>query len=281
MLVAFLIMLREGLEAALIIGIMAGYTARRGNAAALPSIWAGVLAAIAASVAGGFVLVRTGQEFPQRAQEGFEAAVALIAMVLLLSMVLWMRRAGAGLKRDIEHSLDQGLAGASGRWSWALFLSAFLIVGREGLESVMFLVAILQQATGPGLMIGALSGLAVAVAIGFAIFRLGLKVNLGRFFRITGVFVIFVAAGLGASVLRKLHEAGQWNHLQGTAFDLSGVLPTDGILGTMLSGIFGYTATPSWGEVIVYLAVLLGALWAFFRPLPTLAPPPQRAAPTT
>lgn len=280
MLVAFLIMLREGLEAALIIGIMASYSVRRGNAGALPSIWAGVAAAFAASAAGAFILVRTGQEFPQRGQEMFEAAVGAFAVVLLLSMALWMRRAGHGLKQDIEHSLDSSLASGAGGWSWPLFFSAFLIVGREGLESAMFMVAILQQAPGPGMLIGALTGLAVAAFVGAAIFQLGLKIHLGKFFKITGVLVIFVAAGLAASSLRHLHEAGVWNSLQGIAFDLSSVLPTDGILGTLLSGLFGYNATPTWSEVILYLVVLIGAGWLFFRPLPDVAQPAPRPAPS-
>ncbi len=280
MLAAFLIMLREGLEAALIVGIMAGYTARRGNSRALSSIWAGVIAAIVASAVGAWSLHRTGQEIPEHLQEGFEAAVTLVAVALLLSMVLWMRRAGRGLKHEIEHSLDHGLDDDTGRWSWALFLAAFLIVGREGLESVLFLVAITQQAAGPGILIGAIAGIALSVLVGFAIFRFGLKVNLGRFFRVTGVFVIFVAAGLSATALHRLHEAGVWNSLQGTAFDLSGVLPTDGLLGALLAGLFGYTATPTWGEVIVYLAVLLIAGWLFYRPLPAITSAPQRAAPT-
>ena len=280
MLAAFLIMLREGIEAALIVGIMAGYTVRRGNAKALPAIWAGVLAAVAASAVGALILTRTGQELPERAQEIFEAGIALIAVALLLSMALWVRRAGRGLKTEIEHALDQSLESNTGRWSSALFLSAFLIVGREGLESAMFLVAITQQTSGPGMLFGALAGIAASVLVGFAIFRLGLKINLGRFFRITGAFVILVAAGLAAKAVHHLHEAGIWNSLQGTAFDLSGVLPTDSILGSVLAGLLGFNPTPSWGEVIVYLAVLIGAGYLFFRPLPKLAPTVLRATPT-
>jgi high-affinity iron transporter len=280
MLVALLIMLREGLEAALIVGIMASYSVRRGNAGALRSIWAGVVAALVASAAGAFGLVRTGQEFPQRGQELFEAAVGAFAVVLLLSMALWMRRAGRGLKHDIEQSLDSSLASGTGGWSWPLFFSALLIVGREGLESAMFMVAIIQQAPGPGMFIGAMTGLAVAALVGAAIFRLGLKINLGKFFKITGVLVIFVAAGLAASSLRHLHEAGIWNSLQGTAFNLSGALPTDGVLGTLLSGLFGYNATPTWSEVIIYLVVLIGAGWLFFRPLSEIARPTPRTAPS-
>ena len=212
MLVAFLIMLREGLEAALIVGIMASYTVRRGNAGALPSIWAGVLAAFAASAAGAFLLIRTGQEFPQRAQEIFEAAVGAFAVVLLLSMALWMRRAGRGLKHEIEHSLDSGLASGSGGWSWPLFFTAFLIVGREGLESAMFLVAITQQATGPGMFMGAMAGLGVAALVGLAIFRLGLKIHLGKFFRVTGVLRDLCRRRSGRLLLAPSARGGNLEH---------------------------------------------------------------------
>lgn len=273
MFVTFLIMLREGIEAALIIGIMAGYSVRRGRASALPSIWAGTCVALLASAAAAALLLWTQADFPQRAQETFEAVVALVAIAVLLSMVFWMRRAGRTMKAEIEQSLDLDLLGASGRFSMPLFATAFLIVGREGLESVMFLIAILQQATGPGMLTGAGLGLATAALVGALIFRLGVQLNLARFFRWTGVVVIFIAAGLAASAVRAFHEAGLWNGLQGSAFDLSVVLPTDGLLGTLLSGIFGYSAAPSWGELLAYLALLVPTLIAFLRPLsPTLAP---------
>lgn len=273
MLVTFLIMLREGIEAALIIGIMAGYSVRRGRASALPSIWAGTFVALLASATAAALLLWTQADFPQRAQETFEAVVALVAIAVLLSMVFWMRRAGRNMKAQIEESLNLGLRRVSDRFSMPLFATAFLIVGREGLESVMFLVAILQQATGPGMLTGAMLGLATAALVGALIFRLGVQLNLARFFRWTGVVVIFIAAGLAASALRAFHEAGLWNGLQSAAFDLSAVLPTDGLLGTLLSGIFGYSAAPSWGELLAYLALLIPTLIAFLRPLsPTLAP---------
>ncbi|MBI1171193.1 iron transporter [bacterium] len=275
MLVTFLIMLREGIEAALIIGIMAGYSVRRGRAQALPSIWAGALAALVTSAVLAGLLLWTKADFPQRIQELFEVVVAVVAIVVLLSMVFWMRRAGRTFKAEIERTLDRDLQRSSGGFSLALFLSAFLIVGREGVESVMFLVAILQQATGPAMLSGALLGLAAAVLAGAAIFRLGVRLNLARFFRWTGVVVIFIASGLAAQALRALHEAGLWNELQGTAFDLSAVLPGDGVLGSLLSGIFGYSATPSWGEVLVYLMLAVPSLVLFLRPArPILASRP-------
>ncbi|MGV8985825.1 MAG: iron uptake transporter permease EfeU [Cypionkella sp.] len=276
MLVTFLIMLREGIEAALIIGIMAGYSVRRGRASALPSIWAGAMAALLVSALAAGLLLWTRADFPQRAQEIFEALVALVAIAVLLSMVFWMRRAGRTFKAEIEQTLDRDLSQVTAGFSIALFATAFLIVGREGLESVMFLVAILQQATGPAMLMGAVLGLGTAVLVGALIFRLGVRLNLARFFRWTGVVVIFIAAGLAASALRALHEAGFWNDLQATAFDLSGVLPGDSVLGTLLTGIFGYSATPNLGEVLIYLALLVPTLLLFLRPARPI--PAPRAA---
>ena len=128
MLVTFLIMLREGIEAALIIGIMAGYSVQRGRASALPSIWAGSAAALLVSALGAGLLLWTRADFPQRAQETFEALVALIAIIVLLSMDFWMRRAGRTFKAGIERTLEHDLSLATGGFSLALFATAFLIV---------------------------------------------------------------------------------------------------------------------------------------------------------
>lgn len=280
MLLTFLIMLREGLEAALIIGIMASYVVQRGRSGALPSIWAGAAAAIAVSVALGAALTLSGLQFPQREQELFEAAVGVVALLLLMSMLFWMRQTGRKLRGEIEGQVSRTMGTAG--FSLALAGTAFLIVGREGVESVMFVVAILQQAPGLSMLTGALLGLAAAFMLAVLIFRFGVRIDLARFFRITGVFVLLVAAGLAAGVLRSLHEAGIWNLLQDRAYDLSHVLPADGPLGVLLSGVFGYSDAPTWGEVLAYLIVLLPALYLFLRPLPQrkAAPSPGAAAKT-
>lgn len=267
MLVAFLIMLREGIEVALIIGIIASYTVQRGDARALPAIWAGMLAAALASVALGALILISGAEFPQRAQEVFEGLVAALAVVILISMVFWMKRAGRSMRRALQGRIDLALVGRQGGgWSWALALIAFLITGREGLESVMFLVAVAQQAQGAAMPVGAALGLVVAAMLGVMIFRFGVRINLARFFRYTGVFVILVAAGLAANVLHAFHEAGIWNALQQRVFDLSAVLPADGPLGVLLASLFGYNDAPVLGEVIVYLGFLIPALFLFLKP---------------
>jgi high-affinity iron transporter len=263
--VAFLIMLREGIEAALIVGIIAGYLKQTGRERALPAVWVGVGLACLLCLALGTGLNAGGAEFPQKAQELFEGSVALLATGMLLSMVLWMGRAARSIKTALRAQVDVALR-SGGRRELALACMAFLAVGREGLESVFFLIASVQQDLGMGVPIGAALGLLGAFAFGIGIYRGGLKINLRRFFRWTGVFIIFVAAGLLTGALRAFHEAGLWNVLQTTAFDFSAILPKDGALGTLLAGIFGYQEAPTVAEVIAYLGFLLPALVLFLVP---------------
>ncbi|KIZ47245.1 MULTISPECIES: iron uptake transporter permease EfeU [Rhodopseudomonas] len=266
MLVPFLIMLREGVEAALIVGIVAGYLRQTGRGAAMHLVWLGVAAAVLLSLAFGIALELMSAELPQKLQELFEAGVGLFAVVVLTAMVFWMRRAARSIKAELHDSIDHALAG-DGRQSLALVALAFFAVAREGLESVLFLLAAFQQRDEVGIeaLAGAVLGLAVAVGIGMAIYRGGRRLNLARFFRWTGVLILFVAAGLLAGAVRSLHEAGLWNGLQAIAFDLSAALPKDGVLGTLLSGLFGYHDTPAIGEVLAYFLFLIPALVLFLR----------------
>jgi len=265
MLASFLIMLREGIEAALITGIVASYLKQSGRGEWLPAVWVGVFLALAVSLFAGAGLIFIGSELPQKAQELFEAAVGLIAVFVLVSMVFWMRRAARTFKHDMQRSIDGAMASSNGV-GWALTGMVFFAVAREGLESIFFLLAIFQQSTGPAAPLGALAGVLVAAAIGFAIFYGGIRLHLRRFFRWTGIFILFVAAGLLASVLRNLHEAGVWNGLQHRAFDLSGVLPESSVAGATLSGLLNYREAPTMGEVIVYAVFLAVTLFLFLRP---------------
>lgn len=265
MLPAFLIMLREGIEAALIVGIIAGYLARTGRSDWLPTVWIGVLLAVAMSLFVGAAVLAIGAQFPQKTQELFEAIVGAAAVVVLISMVFWMRKASRSIKATMEHDIDAALADQRGP-TWALIGMTFFAVAREGLESVFFLLAIFQQSPGPAAPIGALLGIACAVALGFAIFRGGVRLDLRRFFLWTGIFIIFVAAGLAAGVLRNLHEAGIWNHLQQPVWDMTRILPVSSVTGTVLSGLFGYHDAPVLGEVLVWALVLAVTLFFFLRP---------------
>mgnify|MGYP005809892701 CR=1 FL=1 len=262
MLVPFLIMLREGMEAALIVGIVASYLGQTGRSGWLPAVWAGTGLAAALCLVLGVGLDLASAEFPQREQEMFEGAVGFIAVIVLTSMVFWMRKAARSIGAELRQTVDRALPPGSGS-GLALVAMVFLAVGREGLESVFFLLATFQQNVGAAVPIGALLGLGAAVLIGYAIYRGGVRLNLRHFFTWTGVLIVFVAAGLLAGALRALHEAGLWNGLQGTAFDLSNVLPADSVVGAVLAGLLGYSDTPTVGEVLIYLLYLIPTLLLF------------------
>jgi high-affinity iron transporter len=272
--VAFLIMLREGIEAALIVGIVSSYLAQTDRRQWLPAVWIGVIGAIAGCVALAATLEFAGAEFPQRQQEMFEGCVAVIAVLMLTSMVFWMRRAARSMASDLRASVDAALSRQSSG-GIALATLAFLAVGREGLETIFFLSAIVQQSQGWSILIGAALGLVCAVGVGLAIYVGGTRINLRRFFQWTGVFIIFVAAGLLAGAVRAFHEAGIWNSLQQPTFDLSNIIPADGLVGTLLTGFFGYQETPALGELVAYLVFLIPALLLFFAPArrPMMASP--------
>jgi len=231
----------------------------------MPAVWIGVFlaAALALLVGGGLELMSA--EFPQKQQELFEGIVGLIAVGILSSMVFWMRKVARSIKHSLHTSLDLALAGSKHQVT-ALIAMVFFAVAREGLETVFFLLAVFQQSEGPAAPLGALLGLALAICIGFAIYSGSMRLNLGLFFRWTGLFILVVAAGILANSVQALHEAGLWNHLQDVVFDISTQLPMDGPLGSVLAGMFGYQEAPTvsvLGAYVIYLAVTLGM---FLRP---------------
>ncbi len=265
MLVAYLIMLREGIEAALIVGIIAGYLKQTGRAEWMPHVWLGVVLAVLICSALGVGLALTSTEFPQRQQELFEGVIAIVAPGGRTSRVSCMTRA-ARATTAARHGASEAALQPGDHQGRALVAMAFFAVGREGLESVFFLMATVQQDVGFAVPVGAVLGLLSAVGVGAAITYGGYKLDLRRFFSVTSVLIVFVAAGLLAGGLRALHEAGLWNGLQQTAFDLSNILPGDSVLGTLLAGFLGYQDMPSVGEVVVYLAFLLPTLVLLFAP---------------
>ena len=267
MLPSFLIMLREGIEAALIVGIIAGYLGRTGRAAWLPTVWIGVLLAVATSLFVGAGVLALGGEFPQKIQELFEALVGAFAVAILISMVFWMKKVARSIRQTMERDVDTALESVHGP-VWALIGMSFFAVARDGLESVFFLLAIFQQSPGSAAPLGALLGVATAAVLGYGIYRGSVGLDLRRFFRWTGVFIILVAAGFAASILRKLHDAGVWNWFQQPVWDLTRSLPVTSVTGTVLSAMFGYQDAAVLGEVLVWAAVLAVTLWFFLRPSP-------------
>ncbi|WP_312242133.1 iron uptake transporter permease EfeU [Pantoea sp.] len=264
MFVPFLIMLREGLEAALIVSLIASYLKRTQRTRWFPATWAGVVIAVALCLALGIAINETTGEFPQKQQELFEGIVAAIAVIILTYMVFWMRKAARNIKAQLEEAVGQALHKSGG--GLPLVLMVFLAVAREGLESVFFLLAAFTQDVGYAPPLGAVLGLIAAVALGMLLYWGGVRLNLAQFFRWTSLFILFVAAGLAAGAIRAFHEAGLWNYFQGVAFDLSAMLSTHSLFGTLLEGVLGYQEAPSVSEVAIYLLYLIPALLLFLLP---------------
>lgn len=265
MFVTFLIMLREGLEAALIVSLIAGYLKKTGRGQWLKRVWLGAITAALLCLALGLAINATTGEFPQKEQELFEGIVAVIAVVVLTWMVLWMRKMSRSVKNQLEMAVDQALA-QSRRQGWALTGMVFFAVAREGLESVFFLLAAFSQDVGIAAPIGAVLGLACAIPLGMVMYWTGIRLPLAAFFKWTSLFILFVAAGLAAGAIRAFHEAGLWNSYQSIAFDWSQVLSTHTLFGTLLEGLLGYQETPTVSEVAVYVLYLVPALILFFLP---------------
>ena len=264
MLIAFLIMLREGIEAALIVGIVAGFLKQSGHSRLMPKVWLGVALAALMCLGIGYGIHSVTGEIPQKEQELVVGVIGLVAVAMLTYMILWMKKAARSMKQQLQDSVQTALNRGNGQ-GWALVGMAFLAVAREGLESVFFLLAVFQQSPTWSMPVGAVLGLLAAVVIGALIYQGGMRLNLAKFFRWTGAFLIVVAAGLVAGSLRALHEAGVWNHLQEVVFDSSKYLHEDSPLGVLLGGFFGYTDHPTQGEVLAWLLYLVPVMIWFLH----------------
>ena len=252
MLPTFVIGLREGLEAALIVGIVAAFLRQRGRRDAMRLMWLGVLAAVVLCAAIGVALRIAEQQLPQREQEQLETVIGLVAVGMITWMVVWMRRHSAGLRGELEAQAESALHTGSRA---ALVGMAFLAVLREGVETTVFLLAAFQQSTRPSLTgTGAVLGVTVAVVLGYGIYRGGVHINLSRFFRITGVVLALVAAGLLATALHTAHEGGWFDALQAQALDLRWLVQGGSVQSALLTGMLGIQPQPTIGEVIVWLA---------------------------
>ncbi|MGZ4677066.1 MAG: iron uptake transporter permease EfeU [Acidimicrobiia bacterium] len=260
----FLIGLREGLEAALVVGILVAYLVKLGRRDSLLPIWIGVGAAVAISLAFGAVLTFTSQSLSFKAQEAFGGFMSIIAVGFVTWMVFWMRRAAKSMKSELHHRLDTALAMGTG----ALVLTAFIAVGREGLETALFLWTN-AQATGSSAqpLVGAVLGLTSAVVLGYLIYRRAVAIDLGKFFTWTGVALIVVAAGVLAYAVHDLWEAGIVNFGAGTAWDITSWYSVTSWYGTLLKGVFNFSPDPLVIEVVVWWAYLVPAMFFFTRGL--------------
>lgn len=263
MIPTFVIALREGVEASLIVGIIAAFLVKEGRQDALRQMWVGVGIAVLLCAAVGVGLDVAGEELPERQQEGLETVVGLIAVATISYMIVWMTRHSRGIKAELEGEAASALARGS---ALALVGMAFLAVLREGFETSVFLLAAFQDAadtTAAGS--GAVLGLVAAVAIGLGLYRGGARINLSRFFRVTGLVLVFVAAGLLATAAHTASEAGWLNSFQGQAVDLSWLVNPGTVSESLLTGMLGLRPAMTVAETVLYLAyaipMALFVLW--------------------
>jgi high-affinity iron transporter len=255
MLPTFVIGLREGLEASLIVGIVAAFLRQRGRRDLLRWVFVGVGASVLLCVAVGIALRVLSQNLPQRQQEGLETVVGAVAVVMVTYMVVWMRRHSRGLKGQLTAATESALAAGS---AYALVAMAFLAVLREGFETVVFLLAAFNESNaGAAGGVGALLGILVAVALGYGIYRGGVRINLSKFFRVTGVVLVLVAAGLVVNALHTAHEAGWLTVGQQRTVDLSAVVRPGSVQASLLTGMLGVQEHPVLVEVIGWLVYLV------------------------
>jgi high-affinity iron transporter len=271
--VHFVIGLREGVEAALIVGIIATFLHQQGRADAIRWMWAGVALAIALCLGVAVVLQLIDQDLPDRQQEAFEAVVGLVAVGMVTFMIVFMRRHARQLGGELRNSAASALAAGS---AWGLVAMAFLAVMREGLETAVFLLAAFQASVGVSPVVaglGAVSGVLVAALIGWLIYRSGMKVNLSRFFRVTAVLLVIIAAGLVSSAIHHADEAGLFTSFSGRALDLSAIVVprSDSITTGLITGLLGVYPFPTTAEVAGWLLyavpMLVYVLWPQGRSL--------------
>ena len=255
MLPTFVIGLREGLEAALIVGIVAAFLRQKGRQDAMRWMWLGVAGAVVLCAGVGIALKLAEEQLPQREQEQLETVIAVIAVGMITWMIVWMRNHAAGMRAELEARAGAALLEGSVA---ALIGMAFLAVLREGLETAVFLLAAFQSSDRPGLTgTGAALGVALAAVLGYLIYRGGLKINLARFFKVTGVVLVLVAAGLLAGAMHTGHEAGWVEVLLDRAVDLRWLIDPGSVQSALITGMFGIQPEPTVGEVVVWFAYAL------------------------
>ena len=263
----FVIALREGIEASLIVSILLAYLRKVGRPEGSRLVWVGTGSAGALSALVAIGIFLAGASFDGRAAQLFEGSATLAAVAVLSWMIFWMRRQSATLRTELQEKVDGALlAGGS-----ALAAIAFFAVLREGVETALFLFAAasgtaVAQGAVAAQMLGAVLGLATAVVLGVLLYRGGISLNLRTFFRATGLALVVIAGGLLAYSLHEFQDAGVLPLLTATAFDLSATLPDDVGIGAILRGLVGYHATPSLLEVVAWVSYIVVVGRAFLRP---------------
>ena len=282
MLANYLIGLREGLEAALVVSILVAYLVKTGRRDLLPRVWAGVAVAVLVALGFGFALFYGPRGLSFEAQEAIGGTLSIIAVGLVTWMIFWMARAARSLSGELRGQVD---VAADGPW-WGLVLVAVLAVGREGLETALFIwsateaVARDTDSTWQPL-VGAALGIATAVALGYLLYRGAIRINLAAFFTWTGAFLILVAAGVLSYGVHDLQEAGILPGLDNLAWDVSDVVDPTTWYATLLKGIFNFSPQTTVLEAAVWVLYVITVMFLFFpnvrrrktQPTPTTPTP--------
>jgi high-affinity iron transporter len=260
----YLIGVREGLEAALVVSILVAFLVKSDRRGSLKHVWFGVAAAVGGSVAFGAVLHFVAQDLLSLdQQELFEAVTSILAVVLVTGMILWMRRFSRMLAKDLRGRLESAIAVGG----TAVTMMAFLSVVREGLETALLFFAAAQGATSTGVpLLGLLAGIATSIAIGWLLYAGAVRINLTVFFRWTGVLLILVAAGILRYGVHDLQEVAVLPGLNSLAFDLSAAFDPSSWYGALLAGAFNVTPAPSVAELTAWVGYAVPVLIAFLWP---------------
>ncbi|WP_392468292.1 iron uptake transporter permease EfeU [Arsenicicoccus cauae] len=283
MLANYLIGLREGLEASLVVVILVAYLVKSGRQHLLGRIWAGVASAIAISLAFGALLTFGPKGLTFEAQEAIGGGLSIVAVGFVTWMIFWMARHSRGLSGELKGAVDRAVEGGRTGARGGLVLVAMLAVGREGLETALFLWAATQAAardnastTAP--LVGALLGLLTAVALGVGVYRGALKLDLGAFFRWTGAFLVLIAGGVLAYAVHDLQEARILPGLHTLAFDVSGTIEPSSWVATLLKGVFNFSPAMTVLEVAAWVLYVVPVMALFAARVRRPKPPAPRAS---
>lgn len=262
MLANYLIGLREGLEAALIVAILVAYLVKLDRREVLPRLWAGVGAAAGVSVLAALLLQFVSESLSERAAEAFAGIMSLLAVALITWMIFWMAQHARQLRSHLHGEVDRSLEAGT----WTLAIVAFLAVVREGLETALFLWTGITSVGGAGTAVsGALLGLVTAVLIGFVVYRGMVRLNLSRLFTWTGAALVIVAAGILTYAVHEFQELGWLPGEDAIAFDVSATIAPDSFVGTVLRGAVNFRPVTNWLEVAVWLAYVVPTMGLYLR----------------
>ena len=275
MLANFLIGLREGLEASLIVSILVAYLVKSNRRHEIRYVWMGVGSALVLVVAVFTVVTLMFDQLSFKAQEIVGGTMSILAAALVTWMIFWMRRTARFLKTELEGAMSAALG------PFALATVAFVTVGREGLETAAIIWSTIIGSSTAQPFVGATLGILVSVVLGYFIYRGAIKINLGTFFTITGALLIIVAAGVLAYGIFDLQEAGVLPGFHDRVFDISSTIPPDSWYGTLLKGTINFQPDPSWLQVISWVCYLVPVLWLYLRKPKQATPKTQPTAVTS